>query len=116
MTAFRGTPGPWTVRIEDGDEWWFGGEDDKQAVVLADGANIVVGCGNTAEEIANTWLIAGAPDLLEALILNNYNDPDDPRGLCWCSRQWESTGAGHSPPCLMARAAIAAALGEDGAS
>ena len=45
-------------------------------------------------------------ELRQALELVNYNDPDDPEGYCWCSRQWHEMTQEHSPPCLIARAAL----------
>lgn len=65
MSDFKGTPGPWMVRVEEGDEWWFG--SGRQAVITDSKRETVsVFAGNTPDELANARLIAAAPDLLVA--------------------------------------------------
>ena len=59
------TKGPWKVEVRDGDEWWFG--RGNEAVIKSGRNSIVVGPGNTPEDLANAHLIAAAPELLLAL-------------------------------------------------
>lgn len=102
MKEFKGTPGPWQMKKEKGEQEWFVFQKGSMKKLYGGTIRTPV-----AEEINNKHdasLIAAAPELLEALQrLRNYvtdvcgvNDED-------CHREH---------PLISAQAAIAKALGE----
>lgn len=101
------TPGPWEIKKQWGDEWWFGGRNGAEIIIQSKvaGWNVVAVTGAKMDEIgiddANARLMAAAPELLEALqsIVRSLSDQDD-EGLIE-----------HAEPMINARAAIAKALG-----
>lgn len=100
MTEFKGTLGPW-------------GLNQQGEIVTANGMNLSIalmyhsGFIDGVERKANARLIAAAPELLEALqgLVADYE---------WSARGKDLYAKEH--PITLARAAIAKALGKDGAS
>jgi len=98
------TPGPW--------------KGDGSYVYAPDGAIIAIVQNPGSREsdyplVANRDLIAAAPELLKALMVQNYMGGDEHGGYCICPRE---NGAApdkeHATGCVMARAAIRKATGE----
>lgn len=97
------TPGPWFARpsvlqVTDQKVWF-----DADGVRHGETPNMVIECNC----VADTHLIAAAPDLLVALqALGVVGD-----GYCYCSHERNPERADHEPECRDARAAIARATG-----
>ena len=68
-TLEAATPGRWLVSLEDGDEWWFGGGDDGQAVIRPEDGNEWESVCVMSGDSPNARLIALAPELA-ALVLD----------------------------------------------
>lgn len=98
MNEAKHTPGPWHLRMHPPSEW--SPDEYPDAVVGSDGKHIVLSCVTLAmsregEPLANTRLIAAAPDLLAELkaVVAQIEDyervnnlaPNPGRKHCWDS-------------------------------
>lgn len=110
------TKGPWLQRAEKYDDWGIIRSKESGWVV----AKAEAGCHITEEQLnehrtnktdpyeANARLIAAAPDLYEALLLQVTRYEDGP---CFCVIPEGHTFLSHEPWCTAARAALAKAEG-----
>lgn len=114
MSEFKGTPGPWTAKDENGmylcDHEWHTESDSASltcsAPIHANGEVVAIAVTEGWREAkidANARLIAAAPDLLEALQeIVGFVDREGP-----ASQEWKAI----SESCEKANAVIAKATG-----
>lgn len=65
------SPGPWQVRKEPGEEWWFGGtrtKDAEQVVIQTKDGGFIAVTTDGKQNIIDAKAIAALPALIEALV------------------------------------------------